>query len=281
MSKIELSGKSVDALVGLITGDIGELDLPYRSGPDLINFFNNFGYDDSYSSGFPSRRDFTREKLQELNGTETMGKVVRDALDPRHFFPMDMKVEEVANHMEAYFRFDGYTLNKDGQFHVLREKETTAINLETDLELVRDLDQGQIEEHIEKCRRKVGNGDFSGAITNARSLIEAVLLGIEQKLGAPRSEYDGKLPDLYKRVYRLMNLDPGSKALDTNLRQILTGLISLIDGLAGIRNRMSDSHAVPYKASRHHAELAVNSANTFLNFILQSYRFQKNQGNLS
>lgn len=35
---MELSGKTIDALCGMITGDIDE-DYPYRTGPNLINFF--------------------------------------------------------------------------------------------------------------------------------------------------------------------------------------------------------------------------------------------------
>jgi hypothetical protein len=70
-------------------------------------------------------------------------------------------------------------------------------------------------------------------------------------------------------------LDPGGDDLETDLRQILTGLISVVNGLSGIRNRISDAHARSYRTERHHATLAVNAANTFVEFILESYRYQQ------
>jgi len=43
---------------------------------------------------------------------------------------------------------------------------------------------------------------------------------------------------------------------------------------------MSDAHAAGYKASKHHAKLAVNSAKTFADFIFDTYSFQKGSGKL-
>jgi hypothetical protein len=35
----------------------------YRSGPNLVNFFNELGFNDSYGQGFPSRWKYTDDKL--------------------------------------------------------------------------------------------------------------------------------------------------------------------------------------------------------------------------
>jgi hypothetical protein len=45
-----------------------------------------------------------------------------------------------------------------------------------------------IMEQIEKCRTKMNQGDYDGAITNARSLVEAVSAAIER-------EFDANAPD--------------------------------------------------------------------------------------
>ena len=42
------------------------------------------------------------------------------------------------------------------------------------------------------------------------------------------------------------------------LKQILSGLTSIINGLANLRNNASDSHATAYRPSRRHAELISN-----------------------
>ena len=87
--------------------------------------------------------------------------------------------------------------------------------------------------------------------------------------------YDRDLLRLYKRVYQKLNLDPGAEDLETTLRRVLGGLIGVVGGLSGIRNRMSDAHTRSCRAGRRHAILAVNAANTFVDFILENYKYQQ------
>ena len=42
----------------------------------LINFFNEFGYNDRYRADFGSRGAFTERRLNELNGTGVMVDVI-------------------------------------------------------------------------------------------------------------------------------------------------------------------------------------------------------------
>lgn len=273
---MELSGKTIDALCGLITGDAVS-DYPYRSGPDLITFFSRYGYEDSYGSHFPSRKRYTEGKLKDLNGTDQMRQVIREALDPRHFRSAEAKVEDAAEELNFFLEFDGYNLEKDGPYYRVVDISEETVDMEVSLDDFEIGDRGIIREQLRKCRRKIGAEDYDGAITNARTVIEAVLIGIEEDLSGEETNYDGDLPALYNRVYSQLNLDPSAEDLDTNLRQILSGLISVVDGLSGIRNRMSDSHATSYRADRRHAKLAVNTAKTFVEFVLESYRYQREQ----
>lgn len=56
---MKISEHAITALQKVITGDpLGygkEAIAPYRSGRELVNFFNQFGANDVYRSGFPSR----------------------------------------------------------------------------------------------------------------------------------------------------------------------------------------------------------------------------------
>jgi hypothetical protein len=63
-------------------------------------------------------------------------------------------------------------------------------------------------EQIEKCRTKISLGDYDGSITNARSLVEAVLAAIEKEFDSTAPSYDGDLSKLYKRVQKHLNLSP-------------------------------------------------------------------------
>ena len=50
---MKISDHTISALGSIITGD-GGLS-PYRSGPQLVTFFNQFGVDEEYGQGFPSQ----------------------------------------------------------------------------------------------------------------------------------------------------------------------------------------------------------------------------------
>jgi len=65
--------------------------VPYRGGPALVRFLNEFAGNDSYGQGFPSRWKYVEDKLQGHNGTHELALIVEAAMDPEHFF--DTKFE--------------------------------------------------------------------------------------------------------------------------------------------------------------------------------------------
>ena len=103
---------------------------------------------------------------------------------------------------------------------------------------------------------------------------------MERKIDQNSPAYDGDLPKLYKRVRKLMNMDDGpyrEKEMDSVL-QLLRGLTTVVDGLAGMSNKMGDRHALTKPPAKHHAELAVNAAKTLCRFLVASYVYQVERG---
>lgn len=145
----------------------------------------------------------------------------------------------------------------------------------TPAEILDTLSHGYIGEQIDKCKAKMGTGDHSGAITNARTMIETVLLALEKELFDDPEDYKGEVMRLYKRVASRLNLDAGQPELVTPLRQVLTGLSSIVAGLAAVRNSASDAHGRFKKTEEHHARVAVNAAMTLTDFLLSTYEYQK------
>ena len=76
---MRISAKTIERLTEIITGDTEKS--PYRSGPQLIEFFRDFGERDLYGQGFPARAYYVQEKLRKFNGTETMERIVSAAFD--------------------------------------------------------------------------------------------------------------------------------------------------------------------------------------------------------
>ena len=102
-----------------------------------------------------------------------------------------------------------------------------------------------------------------------------MLFALERNYNPKPPDYDGNLVRLYRRVQQHLNLTPGQEGLAGCLRQILSGLASVVHGLSTLRNRMSDSHAVTYRAEKHHARLAVNCARTMAQFLFDTSEYQQ------
>jgi hypothetical protein len=135
-------------------------------------------------------------------------------------------------------------------------------------------------EHIHIAWRKAlerRNHDPEGAITMARTLIESVCKHILDEAGIPYKDNKGsdlyELPQLYSKTATQLNLAPEQHQEDI-FKQILGGCKSVIGGLAGVRNRLSDSHGKgkqAVKPSPRHAALAVNLAGSMAAFLVATW----------
>ena len=237
---------------------------PYRSGPKLVSFFNDLGTNHTYGQGFPSRWAFAEDCLRQFNDTPTLKRIILSAVDPRDFMGATVydkvtqqnkpaNVQDALTYLNEFLAYDGYEVVPHGKTYDVIDKTRGEIVVDVKLE-PSHLSHAFIMEQIEKCRTKMGQGDYDGAITNARSLVEAVLAAIEKEFDSDAPEYDGDLPKLYKRVQKHLNLSPENPKISNSLKQTLTGFISIIGGLSGLSNKMGDRHVREYKpaaASRH------------------------------
>lgn len=272
---MKVSEYTIEFLGNLIAGDID--GAPYRSGPQLVKFFNEFGGRDVYPTGggFPTRRIYAQDRLRALNGQTVMKQVISTALDPRAFLRHQLDVDVVVAKVNENLRHDGYEVAKDGLAYKVRELSAGSVKLEAPAKVSHELTQLAIDDNIRKCEEKLVEEDYSGAITNARSLVESVLIGIEKEFDTEAPEYDGNLQTLYKRVQKHLHLEPDRKDISDSLRQILSGLVSVVGGLAAVRNKMGDAHATSYRPSRHHAKLAVHTAVTLSDFLFETKNYQQ------
>lgn len=274
---MKISRQSVEALASVITGN-GNIS-PYRSGPKLVDFFNHFGFDLSYEGrGFPSRHIFAEERIEDLNNSSKLRQVISAALDLRDYINTSYNHEEVMAYLNEYLSFDGYQIIKQGRKYIVTIVKEGIVGLDCDPSELKGMSPEFVEEQVSKAKYKIELGDYSGAITNARSLLEGILMEIDFRFSGEKTKYDGDLVKLYRKVMKQLNLEPGRVDLSETLKQILSGLINIVNGIAGLRNKMSDAHASTYKPSEHHALLAVNAVNTLSSFLLASYSYQVGKG---
>lgn len=269
---MQLSDVALAVLARVITGD-GDTPSPYMSGKELMAFFGQFP---EINGAGGSRYEYTLGSLNEANGSPILDAVIESYLDERRFFGCDSTVDDAAHLLNTYLDHDGYRVVRKGRRFEVIDHGHIPVKGESEFTFCTPSGAAYLQEQLDKCQAKVAAGDYDGAITNARSLVETVLVELEHSLDPAAGEYNGDLIKLYRRVQALLNLDPSAEATDP-IRQILSGLTSIINGLAGLRNKMSDAHAPNYRPARHHAKLAVNAATTLTDFLLDTIDYQKSR----
>jgi len=145
---MEIAYDTIQAFQKVITGDSlegGDPIAPYRSGPELVKFFNQFGEDDEYGQGFPSRWYFTEEKLKKFNETDRLKEVLEGAADPRHFLGSEYEVSDAVEYLNKFLTYDDLKIVRDGKFYKLYDieekvEETTEEVETTEISSISDND---------------------------------------------------------------------------------------------------------------------------------------------
>ena len=186
-----LNKKSIEVLANLIAEEI-----EYRTGPKLIDFFSEFGFNDVYGQGFPSRWYYTQEKLNKINGTADMDKCIKKLFSPINFIGQQDKLHKFINKFNDYLMFDGWKLIINGKnvnfvkvddddWNVYNTTEQDVTESEfLKLDIVYDIDKllldsnikNIIKERIEEMDKCIDNNIPLAAIFLAGSTLEGILL---------------------------------------------------------------------------------------------------------
>jgi hypothetical protein len=192
---MKLSPKTLEKLRLLINEET-----EYRSGPKLVEFFNQLGFRDSYGKGFPSRWMYTDEKLSKINGTSELVECIKMVFSPANFIGRASELDAHILDFNQFLAFDKWKLvrnNAELSFQKLdaiefdegsppTEAEDEFLSREfsdipiVDLGLesaVSNILELRITE-IEKCYK--GNAPLA-AVVLAGSTLEGILLGLASK----------------------------------------------------------------------------------------------------
>lgn len=190
-----LNQKSLEKLRILINEET-----EYRSGPQLIQFFNNLGFNDSYGQGFPSRWFFTDEKLNAINGSPELDKCIKAVLSPSNFIGRFNDLDRHITEFNKYIAFDKWKIVRSGADIVftklqkieIDETPTSIVNEDEFLNrefknvsvakcglegVVSEILQQRIKE-IERC---FPAGAYLSVILLAGSTLEGLFLGLALK----------------------------------------------------------------------------------------------------
>jgi hypothetical protein len=100
-----LQNKSLEKLRLLINEDT-----KYRSGPQLIKFFNELGFNDLYEQGFPTRSVYTDKNLEKINGTPELVECIKKLFSPINFIGEVDKLDGFIKDFNQYLTFDKWKI---------------------------------------------------------------------------------------------------------------------------------------------------------------------------
>jgi hypothetical protein len=173
---------------------------------------------------------------------------------------------------------DGFHLVRSGQISghpTYAIRETTAAGEQPADELISkalvSFDERGVHEAWRKALERRGT-DAEGAITAAKSLLETVCKHLIEEAGGNYGENDD-LPKLYNLAAEQLKLAP-SQHSETVFKTILGNCQSVVNNLAGVRNKLGDSHGQGkryVKPKARHAELAVNLAGSVALFLVSTW----------
>lgn len=208
---MHLSAKTLEKLREIINGD-GTSD--YRSGPKLVDFFNDLGFHDQYGQGFPSRWFYTDERLKLINGNPELEKCIKKTFAVVEFIGRIDQLDDMITDFNQYLAFDKWKLIRDNDIikfkkldrviveshKVINESEDAFLRQSFSVEITQlGLDSGIndiITMRLKEAESCVKNNASLSAVIMIGSILEGILLGIassypklfNQAQSAPKNE---------------------------------------------------------------------------------------------
>ncbi|VXC13383.1 MULTISPECIES: hypothetical protein [Chryseobacterium] len=87
----------------------------YRTGPKLVAFFNDLGFNDAYGQGFPSRWIYTEDNLKKINGTPALDKCIKKEFSPLNFIGKIEVLDKLISEFNGYLSFDNWLVIRNGK----------------------------------------------------------------------------------------------------------------------------------------------------------------------
>lgn len=168
----------------------------YRSGPKLVQFFNDLGFNDTYGQGFPSRWLFTDERLAKINGTPALDQCIRNTFAPVNFVGRIQDLDILIKEFNQYLAFDKWKVvrqNADVGFQKLEKIEIESVETKdseneflsrefTNVDLrglkLEDAITVVLQHRIKEIEKCFSSGSPLAVILLAGSALEGIFLGL-------------------------------------------------------------------------------------------------------
>lgn len=215
---MQLNSKTLEKLRILINEET-----EYRSGPKLVLFFNELGFNDSYGQGFPSRWVYTDEKLSTINGTADLDKCIKKLFSPINYINRITELDAFISDFNQYIAFDKWQVIRNNDELTFIKKDKIEIKNKENPEpvtesefLKNDFENINIEKigldgrltdilklrlnEIEKCIRSEAS---LSVLFLCGSTLEGILLGLATKYSSKYNQAKSAPKDKEDKVKKL------------------------------------------------------------------------------
>lgn len=208
----------------------------YRSGPELVEYFNDLGFSDIYGKGFPSRWYYTDEKLNIINGSPEIIKCIENLFSPNQYIGKHSYLDQLIDDFNQYISYDGWIIQRDDR--VIKFNKTERIHEKKSITEISEIeflryDFGEIDitklnfetaistvltNRVKELQILIEGKAYLSSIISMGSLLEGVLLAIatknpmiynksksspKDKDGAVKKLFNWSLNDLIDVTYEL------------------------------------------------------------------------------
>jgi hypothetical protein len=179
--------------------------------------------------------------------------------------------------MNKRLSFDGYVVRKIGSAYKVVVLATNTVAAAALAEKVQSLDLASVHADFDRASSEA-ESDPEDAITSACSTVESVCKCILDELDKPYPA-NKDIKGLVGEVAKHLNLSPGRddfpKEWEQDIRQILSGLFSVVGGIGALRTHAGDAHGrgkkhIPIDARI--ARLAIHAASTVSLFYIETWQ---------
>lgn len=138
-------------------------------------------------------------------------------------------------------------------------------------ELIKGRDIPAIDTEFNRALSNV-NSEPREAVSAACNILESIFKTYisDENLAMPQKQ---DLQNVWKVVRTDLGFDP-SLVQDDDLKKVLSGILSVVDGIGAFRTHASSAHGEGrklYKLKPRHARLAIHSAHTLALFVLETW----------
>jgi|GEM_PF-244719 hypothetical protein len=221
-----------------------------------------------------SQNNFTNEIFKEnMKGDYYGYQNYQELNDNEIDFAYKIIIERVIKEINELLKFSQKELVIVSD-NIIIKPITDDIKIETPK--IQIIDRKYIRDKAEQAMHHIDQGQYDTALTQARTLLEEIFCYVLEKKNI-KPAAAGKIGDLYKQVREAYNMHTDDNT-DKRVKKLLSGLNTIVDAIAEMRNQISDAHGQGEKRISirdYHAQLAVNSAITISEFILSVYKYTK------